>query len=1188
MTRNRWSKSPSSLARQSAAGKSSRAAERRRTHVRVESLEQRIALSSVPAIGQVQAGLSPAVVGGLATGTGPSQRLIADLANSYVNGSDINYQYDSFGNLEGTYNGQEVLIQHDPDGTPWFIDPSTGKRVYVDNEDDTAAEPQQVTGAFLTDESVIGQANGTRFSFTDVEQDQSPTCAFAATLSAVARSSFNLAGDITLYRFYGPNDFVFGVRLFAPDSNGVYQSRWVNVPFDGTIYPTDLQSTDPSEYWPTLFQRAYLTLAAETGATVADTGQAILALTGHPYTYSKISSTDSSLASAIAADLNAGEPVVAATPGQDDPAHPLIPDGSGLIQDHAYTVLGIDSGSSGTFVTLRNPWAQDTSWMYFDTNHDGTISPAEDVAMRSGLSGYNDGIFRLPWSTFTSDFSYCMAGQLTGPSLNTPLSLSPPQFRQAGLGTQTVVAGNTLSLDLSAVAPDGGSISYYLDTTDPDYGGSPGTLDLNTGSYTWAVPSNEAPGTYVVTAVAQESPVDVSSLTFEVSVVNLAPQVTSLTATEQAISADSNGEGQISLTANVANDTSVTSVAFFRDTDHNGQLDSNDEKLATLSGNGSATYSWSGALQDLTPGTSETFFFVAENDVGQGSSLKEYQGVGSVTLPVIAGASLPPLVAPVGVETLANPPGTGTEANPLVTYDGAGDSAIFWSNQTTNQVYMQRSDSSGTSIGGPVSLDIVEGTADDVAMLPDGHFVILWTSTAGDLRAREFNADGTPYPNIYDYIAVDPGPVLPGARIAMSAVGEYSAVYVHGTPGDATAYLTRFSSGFSYATVPLGNGDDVEQVAVAMDSSGATLACWGDETSGQVMAERFSADPRSPVGSPVVVNALSGDGLTSAAGASLAVAVDASGRAVFAWSAPQGTGYVLMARRFLPDLTPVDPAEFQVSDSAASIQVVPRVAFQAGRLVITWEKITFPTTPIGSVPNFHVFAQAFTWDNTLRRLGGNFEVPTTTAGDQFLPAVAIDDTGTDFSVAWLSDTGTDPDTGVYFKRFDGLNAVPQGFALQALPPQTTSLFTIPLVPEANELLGRFTDPIAGSWTYTLVAGPGDTDNGSFQIQNGFLSMTQSGVTSGLKANYSILVEATPAFGVPVDQIFNFAAAQSGPVNFGQFGPNKSQAYAVAFQSNGDYIVAGESYGLGFPGKTALRVIFQMEPSIPRSAVPAWS
>ncbi len=258
----------------------------------------------------------------------------------------------------------------------------------------------------------------------------------------------------------------------------------------------------------------------------------------------------------------------------------------------------------------------------------------------------------------------------------------------------------------------------------------------------------------------------------------------------------------------------------------------------------------------------------------------------------------------------------------------------------------------------------------------------------------------------------------------------------------------------------------------------------------------------------------------------------------------------------------MDATVFPVNDSAAGLQSTPRIAFRGNLLVITWED----SPPVGYLT---VQAQAYTWDNTLRSLGGNFIVPNNTAATQFFQAVAIDSTGTDFIVAWQGSDSSDPDGGAYFKRFTALDATPQGFALQALPPQTSSLLTIPSTPQAGALLGLFTDPSPGSWTYSLVAGPGSTDNASFQITNGFLSMTQAGVTGGIKAQYSILVLATPAIGVPVEQVFNFAAAVSGPVNFGQLSPTISQAYGVAFQGNGDFVLVGESFTNGLAGNTAI-------------------
>src|SRR5262249_18745235 len=149
---------------------------------------------------------------------------------------------------------------------PLYPNTSTPSLTANEEDDDGKANiPVEVSGAFLTDTPT--------FSFTDVKQELSPTCAFAATLSAVARTSFPLASNIAVTHSNGPNDLVYTVRLYTPNAQGVYQPVLIDVPFNGAIYPSDLHSTNPAEYWPTIFQRAYLVLCQETGATVADIGQ---------------------------------------------------------------------------------------------------------------------------------------------------------------------------------------------------------------------------------------------------------------------------------------------------------------------------------------------------------------------------------------------------------------------------------------------------------------------------------------------------------------------------------------------------------------------------------------------------------------------------------------------------------------------------------------------------------------------------------------------------------------------------------------------------------------------------------------------------------------------------------------------------------------------------------------------------
>ncbi|MGH7138413.1 MAG: delta-60 repeat domain-containing protein, partial [Pirellulales bacterium] len=186
---------------------------------------------------------------------------------------------------------------------------------------------------------------------------------------------------------------------------------------------------------------------------------------------------------------------------------------------------------------------------------------------------------------------------------------------------------------------------------------------------------------------------------------------------------------------------------------------------------------------------------------------------------------------------------------------------------------------------------------------------------------------------------------------------------------------------------------------------------------------------------------------------------------------------------------------------------------------------------------------------------------------QLASAVAIDATGTNFIIAWLRFGGPNFSFDSYFKRFSDLNFTPLGFGLNAIAAQPTPLLTIPAYPTARVPLGLFADPSPGNWTFTLVSGAGSTDIGSFQINNGLLSMTPAGVTSGVKAHYSIRVRATPDLGVPVEQVFDFSGGLSGDINFAQLVPTSDYVHAAVMQANGQFIVAG-TYGSGY-ARTAL-------------------
>src|SRR5262249_55761263 len=135
--------------------------------------------------------------------------------------------------------------------------------------------------------------------------------------------------------------------------------------FNGTWLSSDMQLIDPTtgqaqaNFWPVLFQRAYLQSFNINWTKPADTwkqslgftsaGTALLRLYGDPVSSATLSShTAGDIQQSISTALSAGQKVVATTfalAGQ-------MPVGSPLALGTTYTILAIDGSGN---VTLRNP-----------------------------------------------------------------------------------------------------------------------------------------------------------------------------------------------------------------------------------------------------------------------------------------------------------------------------------------------------------------------------------------------------------------------------------------------------------------------------------------------------------------------------------------------------------------------------------------------------------------------------------------------------------------------------------------------------------------------------------------------------------------------------------------------------------------------------------------------------------------
>ena len=451
--------------------------------------------------------------------------------------------------------------------------------------------------------------------------------------------------------------------------------------------------------------------------------------------------------------------------------------------------------------------------------------------------------------------------------------------------------------------------------------------------------------------------------------------------------------------------------------------------------------------------------------------------------------------------------------------------------------YLIRYNAAGTEIGSPTLLPQVQGAIDQMAMLPDGHFVVIWdegtdpniSPARKGLYATQFNRDGTLYG--VGSVLVDPGPFLT-ARAAISTPGDFAVAVEDGdkAPSGEVTFYRYFSSGNPEVTLHLNNGQPIDDtsasvwdaVDVAMDSQGNAIVVWGGGAGDPDGAQRIN-NYGELVGGIIDLNAQPNTRPVQG----IRVAVDATGRFVVAWA----TGEAAEQQGEFPyDVSRGDswrtarrsiPQEFVVNDSLAGDHWYPEVATGAGKIVITWQT----ASGTGAGPSL---GQAYTWDNTLRSLGGNFAVPRS-KGVQFNGASPLTPPEPTLRRAGPSTAGSNYTSGrsLLSSRASAQRTIPQtdtelGFALLNPPPETGSLSLIPATMPSGSVIGTFEALEPGDWSYSLVSGGGDTDNADFQIVNGMLETQVS--FSDTQTHFLIRVRTTPAIGVSADQVFDFALA----------------------------------------------------------------
>jgi|KBSSwiStaDraftv2_1062776.scaffolds.fasta_scaffold07896_6 hypothetical protein len=308
---------------------------------------------------------------------------------------------------------------------------------------------------------------------------------------------------------------------------------------------------------------------------------------------------------------------------------------------------------------------------------------------------------------------------------------------------------------------------------------------------------------------------------------------------------------------------------------------------------------------------------------------------------------------PEGPEFRVNTYTTNGQLSSSIALDAIGNFVIVWESAngqdgSSGGIFGQRYASTGAPLGAEFRVNTYTTNlqlSPRVASDYDGNFVVAWSSAATpqnenfDIFAQRYDAAGVP-------------------------LGGEFRINTHTTSNQFVRAV---------ASDPAGN------VVVVWQS-------WGQDGSADgIFAQRYSSTGE-PMGGEFQVNSYTPH---SQSGAS--VAMDALGNFVVVWNGTRSVaaGWDIFGRRYSSSGMPLG-FEFRVNTYTSNDQVGPVIASNsAGDFVVVWQGKD------GSQGG--IFGQRYSSSGS--KLGAEFRVNTSTAFNQYIPAVASDPDG-NFVVAW--------------------------------------------------------------------------------------------------------------------------------------------------------------------------------------------
>jgi len=390
-----------------------------------------------------------------------------------------------------------------------------------------------------------------------------------------------------------------------------------------------------------------------------------------------------------------------------------------------------------------------------------------------------------------------------------------------------------------------------------------------------------------------------------------------------------------------------------------------------------------------------------------------------------------------GDEILCNQTVAGHQANfgrNAVALDGNGNFIVVWNSEqsTEGDIYARRFFANGTPNGAEF---LVNSRTDGpqgypaVAMNASGQFVIAWESPDVEdtgIRARSYGADGVPLALDFQ-VNTNAALRQQFPAVAIDSSGNYVCVWqsevFDGLVFDYDIHFQRFNNaGNLVGTETWVNAtnylDNQEFPAVAYGPAGNFVIAWEGPVASINQGREILCRGFNNAGTQLfpekVVNAYQlGDQIQ------VSLAMDNSGNFTVVWCSfkdNSGANYGIYGQRMIANaIGDVVGNEFQVHTTTAGDQFVPFIAMDVtGKFTVVWQG--------PDAANSGIFGQVFNAAAVAQ--GSEFALNSTTAAAQQIPSCAVDSTGRGVC-AWTS-YGQDAAStyGVIARRFFQINQVP--------------------------------------------------------------------------------------------------------------------------------------------------------------------